>query len=601
MFKQHSFLRMKPNRYELVNPKEPNLYRELFPYETIPRLAFDDLAVPVSPPKDIWITDTTFRDGQQARAPYSPGQIGRLYGLLHRLGGDQGMVRTCEFFLYTAKDREAVEICRAQGRKYPQITGWIRADAKDLEIVKQMELEETGILTSASDYHIYLKLGLDRAKAMEHYLDIVGRALEAGIRPRCHIEDATRADFYGFVVPFAQRLMDLSEEADTPIKIRICDTLGYGVPFPEVALPRSVPKLIYGLVHEAGVPGECLEWHGHNDFHKVLVNATAAWLHGCSAVNATLLGLGERTGNAPLEAALIELISLTGDPRGADVSVITEIAEYFTLELGYPIPPNYPFVGREFNTTRAGIHADGAAKNPEIYNIFDTEKILGRPPLMSITDKSGVAGIAHWVNLHLKLDGESKIDKRHPGVARIFKLVQKEYERGRNTEMSTDEMEHLAKKHLPELFVSELERLKRKAGDMAAHIVEHYMDLAEIKTMDPKRMEPVLEKMIEENPFIQYAYAVNTVGEKITRNVFHPEDRSAYEQFTEHSFSDRDWFKAPIRDGKIYVSDFYTSRVTKKLCITVSGLIQSAAADVLGVLGADIMFEQLVKAEEEEG
>ena len=74
--------------------------------------------------------------------------------------------------------------------------------------------------------------------------EVVRAALEAGVRPRCHFEDITRADFYGFCVPFAQALMDLSAESGVPIKIRLCDTLGFGVPYPAAALPRSVPKLV---------------------------------------------------------------------------------------------------------------------------------------------------------------------------------------------------------------------------------------------------------------------------------------------------------------------------------------------------------------------
>ena len=67
---------------------------------------------------------------------------------------------------------------------------------------------------------------------MDKYLVIVKKALDAGIVPRCHFEDITRADYYGFVVPFAAALKDLSDESGMPIKIRCCDTLGYGVSFP---------------------------------------------------------------------------------------------------------------------------------------------------------------------------------------------------------------------------------------------------------------------------------------------------------------------------------------------------------------------------------
>jgi len=438
--------------YKLQHVDEPNLLREMFPYDEVPRVMFDGKSVPMEPPEDFWITCTTFRDGQQARPPYTVKQIVDLYELLHRLGGPNGVIRQCEFFLYSDKDREAVEKCLEKGYRYPEVTGWIRAVKSDFQLVKDMGLKETGILTSASDYHIFLKLGKTREKAMEDYLDLVRSAIEAGVLPRCHLEDLTRADFYGFILPFVQELMKLSEESGMPIKIRLCDTMGYGVPYPEAALPRSVPKLVYSLVHEGGVPPERLEWHGHNDFHKVLVNAATAWLYGCCAANGTLLGFGERTGNPPIEGLIIEYIGLKGTTNGVDTTVITEIGDYFTHEIGSPPPPNYPFVGSEFNMTRAGIHADGLIKNEEIYNIFNTAKILNRPLGVNITDKSGLAGIAYWVNSYLRLSGERRIDKRHPGIIAIGKWVDEQYAQKRTTAISTQEMVEQVKKHFPEHF-----------------------------------------------------------------------------------------------------------------------------------------------------
>lgn len=212
-----------------------------------------------------------------------------------------------------------------------------------------------------------------------------------GHRAPLHFEDVTRADIYGFCLPFARKLMELSHEASMPIKIRLCDTMGYGVPFPGAALPRSVQRIVRAFTDEAGVPGAWLEWHGHNDFHKVLVNGVTAWLYGCGGVNGTLMGFGERTGNAPLEALVIDYISLTGNDEAADPTVITEIAQYFEKELDYRIPDNYPFAGKDFNATSAGIHVDGLAKNEEIYNIFDTTKILNRSVPIIINDKAGRA------------------------------------------------------------------------------------------------------------------------------------------------------------------------------------------------------------------
>jgi isopropylmalate/homocitrate/citramalate synthase len=327
------------------------------------------------------------------------------------------------------------------GLKFPEITSWIRANEKDFELVKNMGVKETGILVSCSDYHIFNKMGLNRAKAMDKYLGIVKSALSHGIVPRCHFEDITRADFYGFVLPFASELMKLAQESGIPIKIRACDTLGYGVSYPGAALPRSVQGIIYGLNHYSGVPSEQLEWHGHNDFYKVVTNAATAWMYGCSGVNCSMFGIGERTGNCPIEAMAIEYASLKGTDVGMDFTAITEIAEYFENEIGYEIPPRTPFVGRNFNATRAGIHADGLLKDEEIYNIFDTAKILNRPATVAVDSHSGLAGIAYWINGFYKLEGDMAVDKKDELIVKIKELVDAEYAKGRNTVMGDAELD----------------------------------------------------------------------------------------------------------------------------------------------------------------
>ena len=438
--KHSNLLEQHQYRYTLQDVEDPNLYRDIYPYTEIPKVAFNHRRVPLDMPEEIWITDTTFRDGQQSRAPYTADQIVDMYKMLSRLGGPNGIIRQSEFFIYTKKDREAVEKCMALGYKFPEITTWIRAKKEDFELVRSIGIKETGILVSCSDYHIFKKLGLSRGEAMDHYLGVVKKAFDAGIRPRCHLEDITRADFYGFVVPFVNALSDLSREANIPVKIRMCDTMGYGVSYPGVALPRSVPGIVYGLHHYADVPSDMLEWHGHNDFYKGVNNAVNAWLYGASAVNCSLLGIGERTGNIPLEAMVIEYASLKGDFDGMDPTVITEIAEYFKNELGYKIPPMTPFVGDNFNVTRAGIHADGLMKDAEIYNIFDTEKILNRTAEVAISNTSGTAGIAYWINKHYNLPEFRKVTKQDEIVIKVKAIVDELYADGRTTLLGDDEL-----------------------------------------------------------------------------------------------------------------------------------------------------------------
>ncbi|MFA6133118.1 MAG: 2-isopropylmalate synthase [Phycisphaerae bacterium] len=424
-------------KFSLQDIAEPNLYREMFPYSQLPRVIFEDGPVPpMSPARDIWITDTTFRDGQQSRPPYTVGEIVDLYTLMHRLDGGSGLIRASEFFLYSRKDREAVDRCRELGFDFPQVTSWIMARKDDFKLVKEMNMPETGILASCSDYHIFLKLKKSRKQAMDMYLDIVRAALDSGIRPRVHFEDITRADFHGFVVPFAIELMKLRRQYGMDVKIRLCDTLSFGVPWAQAALPRSVPKLVAGLIRDAGVPGELLEWHGHNDFHKVLVNPATAWLYGCSACNGSLLGIGERTGNTPIEGAVIEAAQLRGQDSRVNYAVITEIGDYYREKIGYDVAHNYPLVGKDFNTTRAGIHMDGLLKSEEIYCCFDTQKILNRAPGFAITDKSGAAGIKQWILANYRID----VAKDDPRMLAMRQRIEAEYEGGRTTTISDDEM-----------------------------------------------------------------------------------------------------------------------------------------------------------------
>lgn len=290
---------------------------------------------------------------------------------------------------------------------FPEVTSWIRASKEDFKLVKEIGMKETGILVSCSDYHIFMKLKMNRRQAMEHYLSVIRDCLEEGISPRCHLEDITRADIYGYVVPFCLELMKLMKQYKIPIKVRACDTMGYGVNYPGAVIPRSVQGIIYAIHTHAGVPHELIEWHGHNDFYKAVSNSTTAWLYGCSGIN---------------------------------TRVITEIAEYYETEIGYHIPSRTPFVSKNFNVTRAGIHEDGLLKNEEIYNIFDTGKFLDRPVLCAVSNTSGLAGIAPCINTYFRLSDDQKVSKSSELVEYIKTWVDEEYADGRVTVVTDAEL-----------------------------------------------------------------------------------------------------------------------------------------------------------------
>ena len=247
MNKKTNLLQLEEHFYQLADVKEPNVFHNLFPYDEIPKIAFNDRIVPHNMPENIWITDTTFRDGQQSRAPYTTEQIVTIYDYLHRLGGPKGLIRQSEFFLYSKKDRDAVYKCLERGYKFPEVTSWIRASKQDFQLVKDIGLRETGILVSCSDYHIFYKMKMTRREVMNLYLSVIRECLETGISPRCHLEDITRSDIYGFVIPFCVELMKLMDEYKIPIKIRACDGIFFKLIVPIMKPAFSAMAILNGM------------------------------------------------------------------------------------------------------------------------------------------------------------------------------------------------------------------------------------------------------------------------------------------------------------------------------------------------------------------
>lgn len=436
----------------MVDVQEPELFEELFPWESPPVVLWDGIYIPVEVPDELWITDTTFRDGQQARDPYTPEQIATLYKYLHDIGGPKGKILFTELFLYTSRDREAIRRIRELDYNAPRVTGWIRASLEELRLVKDAGLEETGMLASISDYHIFYKFGgLSRSQVIEKYLTVIEEGLKNGIVMRAHLEDCTRANIPHVVVPFVKRIARLSERYGVPVRVRVPDTLGVGLPLVEAALPRSIPKIMWVLRHVCGLPSDSIEFHGHNDFHLGVANATAAWLYGAGLNNTTLLGIGERAGNVPLEAMVFIYAGIKGTLDGMNTKVLMEVVRYYEERLGYKVPEYYPLLGRNFFVTRAGIHADGTLKNVKMYLPFDTERLLGVGPGIVITPYSGTAGVAFWINQYFKLKGERKIDKNHPAVQEIHKEVLRIFEETGKTHINDQEMLELVKKYAPEL------------------------------------------------------------------------------------------------------------------------------------------------------
>ncbi|UBV42618.1 pyruvate carboxyltransferase [Deinococcus taeanensis] len=421
----------------------PNLYPEVFPPDAFPQVLWHPDERPATLPAQAWTTETTHRDGQQGGLPLTVADGLLLYDLMGRFTGRTGALRQAEFFVYRPADRAMLEGALDRWRSGHPVepTTWIRATRRDASLVAGLGVRETGMLASASDYHTFHKFTPGgRAQAARTYLDAVQAVLDAGLRPRLHLEDATRAP-QDFILPFVAAVQTLAAQypQDQAPKFRVCDTMGVGLPLEGAAWPRSVPRLIRTL-RAAGVPGELLEFHPHNDTHLVVANSLAAVLAGCAAINGTLLGKGERTGNAPLEGVLLHLTGL-GLTEQADFKVLNELNTLYD-RLGQGVPAKYPLYGRDAHRTRAGIHADGLNKFWPMYAPFNVPVLLGRPLDLSLTKDSGVAGLIFLIRQHTG----TELPKTHPDLLALHEALSAEFDAGRQTAVEWEEIAERALK-----------------------------------------------------------------------------------------------------------------------------------------------------------
>jgi 2-phosphinomethylmalic acid synthase len=424
----------------LPEPTQPEYFLDAFPRDAFPRYQWKNR--PETMPAQAWTTETTHRDGQQGGLPLTAEQSLKIYDLHCAFTGNSGAIRQAEFFVYRPSDRAALKAALELYKSGAPIepTTWIRAAAKDVELIRSLGVKETGMLASASDYHTFHKFKPGgRNQAANTYLDAVRMVVDAGIRPRLHLEDATRAPM-DFMLPFVAAVQEITStygDAFRP-KFRVCDTMGLGLPYEDIDLPRSIPHIIQ-MLRAAGLTAEDLEFHPHNDTGLVVANCLAAIRSGCAVINGTSLGKGERTGNAPLEQVILHLIGMGYFTKAQpDFMALNELVDLYA-EMNEPIPPKYPLYGRDAHRTRAGVHADGLNKFWWMYAPFNVPELLGRPLEVSITKDSGIAGLIFLIKQHLGME----LPKDHPQLGEIYAWVLMEFDNGRQTSIEWEELSPL--------------------------------------------------------------------------------------------------------------------------------------------------------------
>jgi isopropylmalate/homocitrate/citramalate synthase len=421
---------------------EPNYFLDSFPQDNFPRYLWTEK--PAHLPAHVWMTETTHRDGQQGGLPLTTEQSLEIYDILCKFTGTSGAIRQAEFFAYRDSDKRALQgaLERFHGGHYGsgasiEPTTWIRAKREDVLLIRSLGVKETGMLASISDYHTFHKFSPGgREQAANSYLEAVEMTLDAGIRPRLHLEDATRADI-NFVLSFVGAVLEKSAPFPNSLrpKFRICDTMGLGLPYDDVELPRSIPKFFREL-RKIGLQPEDLEFHPHNDTWMIVPNCLAAIREGCAVINGTCLGKGERTGNAPLEAILLHVIGMGYyEKQKPDFKTLNELAELYA-KIGETLPAKYPLYGKDAHRTRAGIHADGLNKFWWMYAPFNVPELLGRPLEVSLTKESGLAGLIFVIKQHLNIT----LAKDDPRLLEIHRWLSEQFDKGRMTSIEWEEL-----------------------------------------------------------------------------------------------------------------------------------------------------------------
>jgi isopropylmalate/homocitrate/citramalate synthase len=381
--------------------------------------------------QEVSISDSTIRDGAQMPGIVMKSQQKfQIYNYLHRIG-----IEKLETFVYNERDRKAIKLMMDQGYEFPEITGWARANPADIDMVLNIDgIEETGVLMSVSDPHIVDKMGLTREAAEEKYLNALQYAVDHGLHTRAHIEDMTRADNYGFTFPLIKKIMDI----DPDCTIRVCDTIGFGIPFEGVDEPFGIPMITKYLKDELNVKN--IETHCHDDFGFAVANSIAGYWHGANWSNVTFLGIGERAGNAEMEKLLLFLARRIEGFDKYNLDSIVEFSKFMQDEIGIRIPRNKSVVGNNVFAHESGIHSAGVIKNPFTYEPYPPE-IVGGKRIFLIGDSSGIEVLRYKVQetLNELMEVNIEIDKNDKRLRAIQAEIQKLYNDEKRVSCISDE------------------------------------------------------------------------------------------------------------------------------------------------------------------
>ena len=356
---------------------------------------------PLPPPPVVILNDETLRDGLQSPSVRAPSidQKLRILHLLDQIGIDTADIGLPGAGPHVVRDVETLARAIADSRLRIQPNCAARTMIADIQPIADI-VQRTGVpiecccFIGSSPIRLYAEdWTVDH---LQHCTEeAVGFAVRQGLRVMYVTEDTTRSD-----PETLRRLFTTAIEAGAS-RICIADTVGHATP----AGARAVVRFTRTIIEDAG--GNIgIDWHGHRDRDMGTINSLAALEAGASRVHGTILGIGERVGNTPMDLLLVNLVLMGWIDR--DLTRMNELVRAVSEATGEPIPDNYPVFGRDAFRTATGVHAAAVVKafHKGDADLADTvysgvpARLVGRAQQIEIGPMSGRSNVVFWLERH---------------------------------------------------------------------------------------------------------------------------------------------------------------------------------------------------------